>query len=74
MRSSRVITQLVTNLAIAPEARASRVAPGHVEGPDWDLFPDNLKELKRISAEMILGVMRVLNPGGADEGEAVQTD
>ena len=56
MRSTLVVTQLVANFAIAPEARAARVAPGHVEGDDWDDYPDNLKELNRIAAEAVLDV------------------
>jgi len=56
MRSSLVVTQLVSNLAVAPEARASRVAPGHVEGRNWEEHPENFKELKRVAAEMILAV------------------
>lgn len=63
MRSSLVITRLVSNLAIAPEARASRVAPGYVEGRDWDLYPDNLKELNRIAAEAVIDILQKHNPG-----------
>jgi DNA-binding MltR family transcriptional regulator len=56
MRSCLVITRMVGNLAVAPRARLSQVAPGHVEGDSWDTCPENLKELNRIAAEMVLSV------------------
>jgi len=56
IRSALVITRMVANLAVAPEARSSRVAPGHVEGESWDEYPENLKGLFRLSAEIIMAV------------------
>ena len=58
MRSSLVIVGLLSNLAIAPSARASNVAPGHVAAEGWDLYPDNLKELHRLAAEVVLLVAK----------------
>lgn len=57
-RSSLVLTRLMANLAIAPEARAARVSPGHVESQGWDRFPDNLKELYRIAAEAVTNALK----------------
>jgi hypothetical protein len=70
MRSSLVVTALVTNLAIAPEARALRVAPDHVARTGWDLFPDNLKELKNIAADMILSVILEPQPESVSQPQA----
>jgi hypothetical protein len=66
MRSALVVTRLVANLAVAPRARASQVAPGHVGGPTWELYPDNLKELNRIAAEVILSVIDQPQPTSTD--------
>jgi hypothetical protein len=66
MRSALVVTRLVANLAVAPQARALQVAPGHVEGPTWELYPDNLKELYRIAAEVVLSVIHQPQPTSTD--------
>jgi DNA-binding MltR family transcriptional regulator len=66
IRSTLVVTRLVANLAVAPQARASQVAPGHVEGQGWELYPDNLKELNRIAAEVILRVIDQSQPESTD--------
>jgi len=62
MRSALVVTQLVANLAVAPEARALRIAPGHVERQEWEHLPSNPKELKRIAAEVIVAVANEASP------------
>ena len=56
MRSCLVVTRMVANLAVAPQARFSQVAPRHVEGEDWDDYPENLKVCNRIAADTLLAL------------------
>lgn len=61
VRSLLLIVKLIGELAVAPEARASRVAPGDVTGTDWDLLPSNMKELNRIAARTVSNI--IFGPG-----------
>lgn len=52
MRASMIVTELLTDLAIAPNARQAQVAPGHVSG-SWDDMPENIKEVRRLAVRII---------------------
>lgn len=54
MRACSAVAQLVSDLAVGPAASAERVAPGDVEGRDFDALPENLKEARRVTAEVFL--------------------
>lgn len=54
MRACSTVGQLVSDLAVGPAARAHRVDPMDVEGRDFDALPDNLKEIRRVIAEVML--------------------
>ena len=56
MRATMVVTELVSNLAIGPKARTSKVAPGHVSS-NWATCPENLREIHRVAAEIVLEVL-----------------
>jgi len=56
MCAASVVMRLVYNLAVAPAARRAQVAPGHVEGGDWNATPENIRELHRVLAEHMIAV------------------
>jgi hypothetical protein len=54
MRACAAVTQLASDLAVGPAARAERVDPRHVVGQGYDALPENLKAVTRLSAEVFL--------------------
>jgi DNA-binding MltR family transcriptional regulator len=65
MRSASAIVHLQSELAIAPEARAHQIAPGHVAGR-WEDLPVNMRELNEISASHTVEVMKDATAAGAN--------
>ena len=57
-RAGRVLTRLVSNLAVAPAARREQISPGHIIMVDYDELPRNLQELHLIIAEHIIAVVQ----------------
>jgi hypothetical protein len=57
MRSASTIVKLQSELAVAPEARANQIAPGHVAGR-WEDLPVNMRDLFEISASHTVDVMK----------------
>lgn len=54
MRSCASVTMLATDLAVGPAARSARVSPIDVEGGSFDSLPENLKEARKLVAEVFL--------------------
>jgi hypothetical protein len=62
VRSALVVTRLISDFAVLPAAQARRVSPNDViGGGDFDRLPEEIKELRRIAADVAL---RVLGPTG----------